>query len=335
MTRSILLLLVLASAGTVGATPPRTLDYQGVLEAAQGGPVADGDYSMVFALYAVPTGGTAIWSEPHTVTVSGGRFDVVLGSITALDGLLFEDPYWLGLTVGADPEMTPRTELTGTAYAQIARRVEAESITSDRIAPGTVVRSINGYTESITVVGGDNVDVSNSRGTITISATNGGGEAPGVASAKGVTSGSLGSSIVNLASRSITCPADGYVLVIGSCDVFLTHSSGNPTYAQVGVSDTPSALQTNQDITAQIPFSAASGTYTLPLTSHGIFPVSAGSHTFYLVGESDSVSGTASAGNRQLSLLFVETSYGTVSPLSLPGEGDPSGEASGNEGRVR
>lgn len=317
MIRSIALILALSMAGVAGATPPRTLNYQGVLEDAQGGVVADGDYSMAFALYTGPVGGAVLWSETRTVPVSGGRFDVVLGSITPLGGLTFEDPYWLGLTVGTDPEMTPRTELTGTAYAQIARNVEPGAITSDRVAPGTVVRSINGRTEALNFVGGNNVNVTTGSNTITISSPGGGGEAPGVASAKGITSGTLGTSIVNLASRTITCPADGYVLVIGSCDVFLNHSSGNPTYVQAGVSDSPSALRTNQDIIVQIPFSAASGTYTIPLTSHGIFPVSSGANTFYLLGQRVGANGTASAGNRQLSLLFVEANYGTVSSLSL------------------
>jgi len=317
MLRPIVMFLILTTLGLAHATPPHTLSYQGVLEDAQGNPVADGDYAMLFALYPSPTGGSALWFEARDVTVNSGRFDVVLGSITPLSSLTFEDPYWLGLRVGSDPEMTPRTELTGAAYAQIARRVESGSITSDDIAPGTVVRSLNGTTGSLTLMGGDNVSVTPSGSTITISATTAGGEGPGVASARGITSGVLGTSIVTLASRAIDCPSDGFVLVIGSCDVYLNHDNGNPTYVRIGISGSAGSLASNQDIVAQIPFSAPSGTYTIPLTSHGIYPVSAGNNTFYLSGFLNSVSGTASVTNRQLSLLFVEASYGTVSPLSV------------------
>lgn len=316
---SALLLLLLTTAAS--ATPPRTLSYQGVLTDDTGSLVPNGSYTMTFGMYLVPTGGAAAWTETQDVTVTNGNFDVVLGAVTPITALSFNDPYWLGLQVGSDPEMTPRTELTGVAYSQISRTVEAAAITSAKIADNTVVRSLNGLEDTVNIVAGTNVTVTPIGNDIQISAAGDGANAPGVAGAKGITSGTLTSTLKNLVSRTINCPAAGYVLVIASADVYLHHVAGNPTYVQVGTSDETTALPSSQDLVAQIPFSAASGTYTVPLTSHGLYPVQAGNNTFYLLGRLGSVSGSASVSNRYMSLVYFEASYGTVSQTIMA---DPS-----------
>ncbi len=317
--------LVLLLATSTNAAPPRTLSYQGVLTDSVGGTVSDGSYTMTFGLYLAASGGTAQWTETQNVTVTNGNFDVILGSISPITALSFDDPYWLGLQVDSDPEMTPRTELTGTAYSQISRTVEDDAITSDKIANDTVVRSLNGLDDLVGIVAGTNVTVTPVGNNIEISASGGGGgNVPGVASAKGITSGTLGSTVSSVASRTINCPAAGYVLAIASTDVYLNHVAGNPTWVQVGASDESTALPSSQDLVAQIPFSAPTGLYTIPLTSHGLFSVSAGNNTFHIAGKIGSVSGSASVSNRQLTLVYLETSYGTVSPTVLydPSESD-------------
>ena len=45
-----------------------------------------------------------------------GFFDVTLGSVNPLN-LPFDKPYWLGVTVGADTELTPRMQLTSSGYS--------------------------------------------------------------------------------------------------------------------------------------------------------------------------------------------------------------------------
>lgn len=95
---------------------PQTMSYQGVLTDAGGAPVPDGNYSLTFKLYEVASGGSAVWSETQTVAVSEGIFNAILGSVNPLN-LPFDQQYWLGISVGAGVELTPRIKLTASAYA--------------------------------------------------------------------------------------------------------------------------------------------------------------------------------------------------------------------------
>ena len=95
------------------------LQYQGRLtDPGTGAPVGDGSYTMVFRLYNVESGGTALWSEMKDVAVQGGVFCTVLGDTTALDPVWFSgQALWLGIKVGTDAEATPRQPLLPVAYA--------------------------------------------------------------------------------------------------------------------------------------------------------------------------------------------------------------------------
>ncbi len=116
-------LAVLLAATTAAAQIPQILNYQGVLTDAAGTPVADGNYDLTFAIYGVPTGGAALWTETRTgVAVVRGGFSVLLGTTTALT-LPFDASYWLGITVAPDPEMAPRVRLVASPYALTARGV--------------------------------------------------------------------------------------------------------------------------------------------------------------------------------------------------------------------
>jgi hypothetical protein len=113
-----LALLVLSIPFSPGvADIPTFMSYQGLLRDGVGDPVADGAYSITFRLYDVEIGGTALWTETQTVTVADGVFNAKLGKVTPLSTLDFVVPYWLGISVGADPEMTPRVELATSPYA--------------------------------------------------------------------------------------------------------------------------------------------------------------------------------------------------------------------------
>ncbi|MFH1235031.1 MAG: hypothetical protein V1493_05475 [Candidatus Diapherotrites archaeon] len=116
---TLLLLFILAGAY---AAVPRLLTVQGRLKEA--GSSVSGNYDMVFYIYNVESGGTALYTESHTgantVPVNAGFFSTILGDITSLD-LAFKEQYWLGIKVGSDSEMTPRIKLTNSSYAFVAR----------------------------------------------------------------------------------------------------------------------------------------------------------------------------------------------------------------------
>jgi len=112
---SIALMLILAASLSL-AQVPKTISYQGVLTDASGTVVPDGNYNLTFRLYDVATGGTALWAEGQLVAVSKGIFNVILGSVAPLN-LPFDKPYYLGVTVGAGTELSPRMPLTSSGYS--------------------------------------------------------------------------------------------------------------------------------------------------------------------------------------------------------------------------
>lgn len=80
-----------------------------------------------FSVYAVESGGAALWSDTQLVMPSQGLFSVVLGSTAnPFPQGLFTTPLFVGVTVDTDSEMTPRVVLTSTAYAQQA--LDAEKV---------------------------------------------------------------------------------------------------------------------------------------------------------------------------------------------------------------
>ena len=119
----VLWLFLLSSVGY--AQIPHKMNYQGYLTNAAGVPV-NGTLQMVFLIYNVSSGGTPLWTETHSVTVSQGVYSAILGEGSTPNpiNLPFDTTYYLGVRVGADPEMTPRKVLTSVGYAFRALTVE-------------------------------------------------------------------------------------------------------------------------------------------------------------------------------------------------------------------
>ena len=115
-----------ALEGTLSSTP--VLNYQGrLLDPVTGDSKPDGSYQMLLGLYSAASGGVALWSETNSVTVDGGLFSVLLGDTTPLNQGDFDgQDLWLGVTVGADPEATPRQRVAWVAYALHA--ADADSV---------------------------------------------------------------------------------------------------------------------------------------------------------------------------------------------------------------
>jgi len=125
----------------VNAAIPPIINYQGKLLKPDGTPVVDGTYSMRFAIYEDPTTSEYLWMERNTaVQVKKGLFSVLLGSVNNLPANIFDSPNrWFGVKVGDDAEMTPRQQITATAYAfraAVASTVDDGAITPAKLAPG-------------------------------------------------------------------------------------------------------------------------------------------------------------------------------------------------------
>jgi hypothetical protein len=111
------------------AEVPQIINYQGRLTNASGNPVADGSYLMKFKIYGSADGDDSLWySGYQSVTVTDGLFTYQLGSAVQLHDDLFADTLrWLGITVGTDPEITPRTRLVSVAYSYRVSTVDGAS----------------------------------------------------------------------------------------------------------------------------------------------------------------------------------------------------------------
>lgn len=115
-----ILIVLVFSAITLSyawAVPPY-INFQGVLKDNSGN-LLTGSYSIKFSIYNGAAGGSDIWHETQTVSVEGGLYNVQLGSATALGDSAFSDgaTKYLGITVGADTEMSPRVVLVSVPYA--------------------------------------------------------------------------------------------------------------------------------------------------------------------------------------------------------------------------
>ncbi len=87
----------------------------------------DGTQDLTFTIYDAEVAGNEIWSETITVDFDEGFFSVRLGEQLVLDENVFDgSTRWLGITVGADPEMTPRAAIVSVPYAMFAGDVRGE-----------------------------------------------------------------------------------------------------------------------------------------------------------------------------------------------------------------
>ena len=112
----------------------RTINFQGKLvnNPAKTN-VTDTSYTVVFSIYDLSSGGTALWSESQSVTTADGIFRVSLGSVTPFPANFnFNwDGRYLGIKVNADSEMTPRVQLAAVPYAFNSEKVSGLTVQDD------------------------------------------------------------------------------------------------------------------------------------------------------------------------------------------------------------
>ena len=124
MKHSLLFVLLAGITFSLQAQIPRVLSYQGVFSDTLGTLKPDGTYSFTFKLYDFPSGGAAVWSETKDLEVKGGVFSTQLGNMTPFASQSFDVPFWLGITVGSDPEIVPRVALSSVPYSMNAVRAD-------------------------------------------------------------------------------------------------------------------------------------------------------------------------------------------------------------------
>jgi len=121
----------------------KSINYQGRLMNASGLNVSDGTYSMKISIYSQASGGSHLWSastteqtptgtvQPIEVEVKNGLFSILLGDISNdqvafPEGLFNNESLYLGITVGADSEMTPRKRLSAVPYAYNSQTLQGQ-----------------------------------------------------------------------------------------------------------------------------------------------------------------------------------------------------------------
>lgn len=140
MSRLALVLLfgsLVVVAGVSGAVPT-LISYQGRLTDANELPVVEGYYQIRFRIYDSMNAGNILWDNDYrSVIVLDGIYSYQLGDSTPFSPMLFENAnLWLGITVGNDPEIRPRTRLTSVPFshralvADSARKVGWSDISS-------------------------------------------------------------------------------------------------------------------------------------------------------------------------------------------------------------
>jgi trimeric autotransporter adhesin len=189
---------------------PRTLSYQGLLADSLGNPKPDGTYSFTFRLYESAMGGSPIWSEARTLSVTKGLFYTTLGDQVIIGpSVAFDRPYWLGIQVSGNPELSTRMPLTASAYsitsirsdtarfaltaphqglvdsARIAGTIPDNTVTTAKIVDGAitgakvgngqVVKRLNGIADGVTLAAQGGATITSHNDTIIINAGSGGG----------------------------------------------------------------------------------------------------------------------------------------------------------------
>jgi len=118
-------ILLFLFASSCLAAVPQLINYQGRLADGSGNPL-DTTVAVRFTIYDAEAGGLVIWSETQpSVTVVGGVFNVLLGSVNSISDTVFSGTErWLGIRIGNDPEISPRSRLVSVGYSHRVSTVD-------------------------------------------------------------------------------------------------------------------------------------------------------------------------------------------------------------------
>jgi hypothetical protein len=173
-TRILQSLIALALIASVhqAAAQSTAFTYQGRL--TSGTIAANGSYDLTFSLFSVSSGAGQVGSTyPAPATpVSNGLFTVTLDFGANFPGA----NRWLEIGVrtnggGAYTTLSPRQAITATPYAVFA----TTSGTASNLVNGSVVKSLNGLRDDVTLAAGTNMTITPNGNTLTLAAVGAGG----------------------------------------------------------------------------------------------------------------------------------------------------------------
>lgn len=166
---------------------PYFLSYQGRVTDGAGLPIGNStpeNRLVRFQIYSSATGGTAIYGEQQTATISGGEFSVLIGNGQAISGVsgpsnntaiatilsnMSNTSLYLGVSVAASSgnftsEISPRQQLVAGAFAfrsKVAETVTSQGVTASMLATGAVTNdkiAANAVTSNKIAAGAVTVD---------------------------------------------------------------------------------------------------------------------------------------------------------------------------------
>ncbi len=120
---------------------PGTMSFTGRLSTSNG-PVT-GNVNVVFTLYDASTGGSSQWTETHNgLSANNGLVYASLGSLTTLDGSVFDGGNLYLEIVVAGETLSPRLPIGSVPYA-FRSEIADTADTLGTITPGQVVTTVN------------------------------------------------------------------------------------------------------------------------------------------------------------------------------------------------
>ncbi len=127
----------------------------------------------------------------------------------------------------------------------------------------------------------------------------------------------LDSTLQSIRSRQLSLPTDGFVLVIATARIDISHTNLVSSQVIFGVSNFTDSLPENQQMGLTMDGSAPTGIYHDTITVHGLFKANAGDSMYHLLAQQ--ISGDFRVCDIQLTAMYIPTAYGIIEP-SDPGE---------------
>lgn len=299
--------LIIVSPADAAVGINKQINFQGKLVDSNGLNVADGSYTVVFSLYNLASGGSALWTETDTVTTSGGIFQVALGATTAFSGNIDfnSDSLYLGIKVNTDAEMTPRIRFTAVPYAFNADKLDGvvatQSATGFNLQGGTSGQSTVSFTTAGT--------------TLTLQPGLAGGLTLLSNGANGLTLDTGGSAAVNIGTTNATS------LVFGN-------STTNPTFSFNGNGLT--TFGGNLTIVGTTGINLSGNSADINFTGTGTDTLTTNNQTFAIMAGTGQVGINVSSG--LISSFDVRGNSGTTSVESISGATSFAGLVVNNSG---